>query len=270
MRAASSFKALPADGSEIQYSYHGFWCPIRPACLHSPSPHFPISPSSPPTTLQPFLFFSNIYSSKLIPAQDFCTWNCLCLKCSVSRLSWLASVHHSGQFFPDRLFESLQQTLVTFNLLSCFLSFFVLSTACNYIVSLLACVVKAWTFVSIIIFLLFLEQCMAYSRGSITICYGWKIFWLLSRREAGIYRQDVFRACTWMVLTKSGTGIFRASHLQRSFLSIHEVVLVHVKRWVQICNPPGVVWTKLGRFITIFSLLFICILKFKTKATLIT
>lgn len=123
------------------------------------------------------LFSSNIPHSQLIPAHNFCIWNHFCLKCSAPRLSCLLqcvtqvsilwpliwkSPADSSHFSSPHLFSSLYLSVCKIALCTCFFVYW-RHRLRHYI-------------------FLFLEQCMAYSRRSITICYGWKISWLLSRR----------------------------------------------------------------------------------------
>lgn len=129
------------------------------------------------------------------------------MKHSASGLSFCLSLS-SG--LPDHLFERSQQTLFTFNRTT-LISFPFYCTCHSVKLSCLFAYLcsKSMDFVSTIIFLLFLEQCITYSRRSITICYGWKIFWLLSRRGPEFIGGISLEPVAWMGQTKLGTDIFR-------------------------------------------------------------
>lgn len=137
-------------------------------------PHFPLSPLPPLTALQLFPP-SNNPNSNVIPALDFCTWNCLYLKHSASRLFWLGS----GQVSLTTYLKIPADSSHVQSHHPAYVSSLYLPL-CKWYCFLVTCVVKAWI-LSQPFFLLSLEQCRAYRRRSITICYGWKIFWLRSR-----------------------------------------------------------------------------------------
>lgn len=126
----------PPNGCGLHPSL--FCLPAQISNLISHSPHCH------PSLHSSLLFSSNNPNSKVIPALDFCTWNCLYLKSSASRLSWLGfcSVLRSG--FPDHLFENPSR-LQSLSISPTLLTFLLCTYHCvNDIASWLTCVVKAW------------------------------------------------------------------------------------------------------------------------------